>query len=73
MTIPVERTQAVINMREAAIALLQYAVPKIDGNVHVAVPVDIVRAICSSLRHYPSDFDMEETAKKLPKIWGWHE
>ena len=72
MTIPIERSQAVVQMGDAAISLLEYAQPKIEGEVYIAVPAEIVRAICGALRHYPNAFDLEQSARELPTIWGWH-
>jgi len=70
MTIPIERSRAVVNMREAAIALIPYFSRGTGDNV--LVPKMLLEALVSSLRHYPGDFDLEESATKLPKIWGWN-
>ena len=63
MTLPDERYRAVKYAREFLRDLL-------DPRITPGVPKEIRERACSVLRHYPWDLYMEQTAEKLPKIWG---
>ena len=63
MTIPVERTQAVIYTGEFLCMLID---PKRTPRVPRAVREYAMRC----LRHYPDTFHMRLTANKAPDIWG---
>ena len=63
MTIPSERTRAVIGTREFMLDLIAPAkTPK--------VPRAIRNRALRCLRHYPSGFDMARTSEQAPFIWG---
>lgn len=62
MTIPSERTRAIIQTREFLISLL-------DTKQTPKVPKSIRMQARSLLRHYPSHYDMIEASKKLPYIF----
>lgn len=60
MTIPRERTRAVLQTREFLVSLLH------DEDTFQSVR----NRVSCLLRHYPSSFDMEQAAKKAPEIFG---
>jgi hypothetical protein len=63
MTIPEERTRAVKEARNFLVALLY---PKETPKV----PKSVRQWAARVLRHFPHDYDMDTSAKKLPSIWG---
>ena len=63
MTVPAERTRAVIQTREF---LLDLITPKRTPGVPKAVRERARRC----LRHYPGAYDMTRTVSKLPELWG---
>lgn len=63
MTIPAERTSALKSVREFLYSLM-------DRKRTPRIPMAIRRRARSLLKHYPGDYFIEETQKKLPKIWG---
>lgn len=67
MTIPVERTMAVLGLAKEVERLIPYLHGKGES---VRVPRETIRILCAYLRHYPSTFDMEITADKIPELWG---
>jgi hypothetical protein len=62
MTMPHERTKAVIETRE----LLQLLASSDD----VASSIDIHANAVRLLRHYPLDVDLDISAAALPGIWA---
>lgn len=67
MTLPNERTRAVLEMERAILNLL----PHLRGKGEVAmVPRETLRDIWRLLRHYPTPHDMKITAEKCPELWG---
>lgn len=62
MTLPFERTRAIIQTREFLLNLL-------DTKKTPRVPKEIRIHARSLLRHYPSNYDMQEACKKLPHIF----
>jgi hypothetical protein len=63
MTIPIERTRAVSYTRDFLCDLL-------DPKKTPRVPRNIRRRASELLRHYPSQFDMEETVKEGSSLFG---
>lgn len=63
MTIPVERTRAVLAAKDFMYDLLN---PKATPKVPRAVRERALRV----LRHYPGKFDLHEATKKCPNSWG---
>ncbi|MDZ4341703.1 MAG: BPSL0761 family protein [Candidatus Binatia bacterium] len=63
MTIPSERTRAVVAAREFMVDLITpSATPK--------VPRAIRERALRCLRHYPGSYDLARTAAALPEQWG---
>jgi hypothetical protein len=69
MTVPVERTNAVLNTQEFLYSLL-------DPKKTPRVPKEIREQAHRLLRHYPTKFDMdtisdrEDTNNNIPKVFG---
>ena len=63
MTIPVERTRAVLAAREFLQDLL---VPSMTKNV----PPEIRNRARRILRHYPGYLDIFQTVKDCPSLWS---
>lgn len=63
MTMPDERTRAVQNTYKFLLELLD---PKKTPRVPREVRIRAARLI----KHYPGNYYLEESAKKLPEIWG---
>ncbi len=69
MTVPVERTNAVIHTHEFLYSLL-------DSKKTPRVPKEIREQAHRLLRHYPTKFDMdiisdrEDTNNNIPKVFG---
>lgn len=62
MTIPDERTWSVLR---AGLFLTQL----VNGEVK-RVPAEVRESAKSILRHYPTRFDLSQTADELPDLWG---
>lgn len=63
MTVPVERSRAVINTREFLYALMTPSrTPR--------VPRDIRQQARALLKHYPTTYDIEQLAQVWPTKWG---
>lgn len=62
MTTPDERTRAV---QSAEQFLLRIA----SGDIK-RVPVSVIEYAKGILRHYPTRFDLSQTADELPDVWG---
>jgi hypothetical protein len=54
-------------MGDAVQELIPYA--KCEGKF-IRVPKVILEAATRALRHYPTTYDIERSANKLPEIWG---
>lgn len=63
MTIPSERTRAVLNTE-------QFLVDLLDPKKTPRVPKDIRRRAGSLLRHYPSQYDMEVAVREGSSRFG---
>ena len=66
MTIPSERTRAIIYARQFMLDLL-------DPAKTPRVPREVRSRASRVLRHYPSPFDIERAARKCPEILGKYE
>lgn len=73
MTLPDERTRAVLQMAECALAVYRTVSPVIcpggaTGTVTVSAQAltDLVR----TLRHYPTAYDLAQSARAAPEIWA---
>ena len=66
MTIPVERTRAVMSTRQFLLNLC-------DTSFTKRIPRAIREQARSLLKHYPSRFDMDTAAESVPTIWGKRE
>lgn len=62
MTMPSERTQAVIETRE-----LLHQLARFDGSAAPRTIQDLAQQL---LRHFPLDVDLEVSAAALPGIWA---
>lgn len=69
MTMPFERSFAVINMGKAAANLLPYRAKR-KGQKVCHIPSDLVEDIVRALRHYPGEFHINEAIKKAPEVFG---
>lgn len=67
MTTPAERTRSVLGMGEVAEQLLPYTRRKADM---VRVPRALLQRLTYCLRHYPTSADMDEAARRAPKVFG---
>lgn len=67
MTTPAELTQAVLNMGYVAEHLRPYVSRKAD---RVLVPRALLISLYWCLRHYPTSADMDEAARRAPKVFG---
>ena len=63
MTLPDERTRAILYAREFLYDLL-------DPKKTPRVPRAVRQRAVSVLRHYPWDMDLEAVAKKCPNVFG---
>ena len=63
MTLPDERTRAVLYARQFLLDLL-------DPKKTPGVPKSIRVRASMVLRHYPGTIEMEPTMRWLPEIWG---
>jgi hypothetical protein len=63
MTLPSERTRAVLNAQNFLRDML-------DPAVTPRIPRDIRKQAYNCLRHYPQPFEMETVAKCIPSIFG---
>lgn len=63
MTMPRERKVAVKNTEAFLLALC-------DADETPGVPSEIRLRARSLLKHYPSDYDMEEAAELAPSVFG---
>lgn len=63
MTVPSERTHAVLNTRNFLRSLL-------DPKQTPRVPRDIRRQASWLLKHYPAPFEMDRVGRLLPETWG---
>ena len=63
MTLPDERTRAVLTTRQFLVDLLDpQKTPKVPRSIRVRAAL--------VLRHYPSPYDMEKTIAKCQDTWG---
>lgn len=69
MTLPVERTRAVLYVNEMGMLLHNaYYSPK---RKFVHIPAEQWERFMRHLtRHYPTSYDLEVSAEKCPEIWG---
>ena len=63
MTLPYERTRAVLNTQEFLYSLL-------DPKDTPKVPKDVRQWARRCLKHYPNVSDMVRSAEQLPFVWG---
>ena len=68
MTIPYERTRAVQNAEKLLLELFDYYNDEVIKSLRGED--DLLRRIKGCLRHYPTKFDLTESCKKCPDIWG---
>jgi len=66
MTIPSERTRAVLKAKEFLLALS-------DPKRTPRVPKKIRKEALEILKHYPWNHHLEQTSKALPNLWGKEE
>ena len=62
MTLPDERYRAILWARLLLLDL-------VNPNKTKRIPKEIRQRAYSALRHFPTTFDMEETAEKVPEIF----
>jgi len=63
MTIPIERTWAIRNVREFLRALM-------DPQATKRIPKEIRHQAYRLLKHFPTDLDMRHAQRTAPDIWG---
>lgn len=63
MTLPIERSRSIRNVREFLYSLM-------DRSKTPRVPMKIRMLARQVLKHFPSDFEIEQSAEKLKSIWG---
>lgn len=63
MTIPIERTWAVKRTYEFLRDLC-------DKSKTPRIPLEIRKRAQSLIKHYPTDFYLEQSQKKCPDVWG---
>lgn len=63
MTIPSERTRAVQRVSEFLRGLLKHGKPKEPA-------AEFRSKVRYLLKHFPNDFDLKQSHKKLPSVWG---
>lgn len=63
MTIPIERTYAIINTRAFLLDLL-------DRKKTPRVPIEIREKARRLLKHYPMEYYLEKASEKCPDIFG---
>ena len=68
MTLPVERTRAVLAIEREARDL--HNTYYRAANKAVRVPVEEWEQFMRLFRHYPTAFDLAESARKCPEIWS---
>ena len=68
MTVPYERTRAVQNTEKLLLELFDYYNDEVVKSLRGED--DLLRRIKGCLRHYPTKFDLTESYKKCPDIWG---
>lgn len=67
MTVPRERTKAVVMMGRLVEELIPHANKKAPN---VLIPRDLICQIVACLRHYPGKAEIDMTAEKVPDLWG---
>lgn len=67
MTLPNERTRAVVELGKAVQDLAPYLHGKSET---VRVPREALRSLHGWLRHYPTTVDLTATARVLPHLWA---
>lgn len=67
MTLPIERTWAVLNTQHRILELTKYTHGKSET---MLIPREQLRQLVLGLKHYPSKFDMNEAANLAPDIFG---
>ena len=73
MTLPTERTNAVVNMELFVRELASFLGPHNEQREKIMIPRELVKNIVRCLRHYPSLYEMQVSAEKCPEIWGENE
>jgi hypothetical protein len=63
VTLPSERANALRNTREFLRSLL-------DRSATPRVPQKVRTAAYYCLKHFPGDFDIEQSQEALPEVWG---
>jgi hypothetical protein len=71
MTLPDERRNAVNNLRKViSDDLLPLYVKRRTSQKYIRVPVDTVGWLVRLLKHYPSEYEMNQAGKAAPQIFG---
>lgn len=70
MTLPIERSRAVLDMEYNVLALKSYTVRKTGNQTFAKVPLQLLDNVQRCLRHYPTKLDIEQSAKHAPMVWG---
>lgn len=68
MTLPNERTRAVLNVEKEARRLHDAYCWR--GATFANIPREEWLNFMRLFRHYPTSFDLSESARKCPEIWG---
>lgn len=72
MTLPDERTRAVLRMADCALALYRSVSPSLTpcDTVEVRVSAAALTDLLRCLRHYPTAYDLARSAEAAPEIWA---
>ena len=70
MTLPVERTRAVLRAEKAIIELMPYVIKASKGGSYVRIEPDVLLLFHGVLKHYPTAVDLDFSADLAPDIWG---
>lgn len=68
MTLPTERTRAIINTYDIAREVTSIRLGK--SGESVKVPRHLLNALDAALRHYPTDLELRHAAIAAPHIFG---
>lgn len=67
MTLPDQRTRAVLSLSDQVLALMPYLRGTGPGAL---VPRGVLQDLLRTLRHYPTTYDLARSAEAAPDIWA---
>jgi len=69
MTLPYQRTRAVVHAEEILAVLVDCEERKYSDRRAVAVPEELIERAQKCLHHYPTRAELASTAKRCPDLW----